>query len=176
MRGIVLGAAALAALGAAGCMTAGAARGPVAVPVAGYEYHGGRGAQGFTAEPAQVQEAAAAAMDDLGITAIRKERDPLGLTLTGSTVDHRTASVTVQPTSGGPTVVAARVGWFGDEATTRALMDRIGIRLGTLPPAPIQAESSSEPAPKPRFSHTLDPDVIRDRFDTGYRDDPVSNP
>jgi hypothetical protein len=71
--------------------------------------------------------------------------------------------------------VTIRIGWFGDEPLSRALMDRIGIRLGTLPPAAIPVEPPSSPAGNPFFSKNAvsDAEMLKDQADAPYSDKTV---
>ncbi|MHC5542385.1 DUF3568 family protein, partial [Singulisphaera rosea] len=75
----------------------------------------------------------------------------------------------------GATRVSVRIGWFGDEPLSKALMDRIGVRLGTLPPTAIPTDPPSEPGSNPYFSKSAIPDsvMLRDQADAIYRDSPV---
>jgi hypothetical protein len=176
MRRIVLVAAALLALGLGGCMTAGFVRDP-ALGAAGYSYSSGRASQGFSYPYAQVQEAVVLALGDLEVHSIRTTGDAQGLSYEGKTLDGRRALVTIETKDALP-VVSAKVGWFGDEAMSKALMDRIGIRLGSLPPSAIPTDppaSASSDSSGSRFSRSAIPDkvMLRDKADVGYRDSPV---
>jgi len=158
MRRIMLGIAAVAA-GAAmgGCSTIA----PVSAPLHGdvsYTYRGGAASQGFPRAPAEVQRAALDAMADMSIHSVRTSPDEGGVTLSGTTADGQGASVSVKKR--GPFASAiVRVGWFGNEALSRAVLDRIGIRLGTLPPEAIPAEPPAQ-ARTPIFSSRTVPDSV----------------
>ena len=202
MRGIVLTAAAWAALGSAGCTVIGPTWGS-AVGATAFSYQAGKASQGFGSSGAQVQAAALEAMADLGIHSVRQSEhlshDPaeparLGVspstqslvTFDGRTVDGRHATITVtsrvagpdatRPEIARPVIVTARFGWIGDEALAKALMDRIGIRLGTLPPSAIPAEPPSDASITSLFSggdKKPAAGMIRGQADAGYRDTPV---
>jgi hypothetical protein len=79
--------------------------------------------------------------------------------------------VTVRTLAGSSTTTA-RVGWFGDQALSRAILDRIGVRLGELPPEPIPDTIPSTPARNPFFSREAVPDeiMLRDQADAAFND------
>jgi hypothetical protein len=135
-----------------------------------YAYSRGRGVQTFAMPPARVQPALVAAFDDLRIDRVRQTSDGGAILLEGTTSDERKASVTLRPHPSG-TRLSASIGTFGDPALSRALMDRVGIRLGTLPPAPIPATPPSEPGHNPYFSRSAVPDseMLRDFAEAPYR-------
>jgi hypothetical protein len=144
MRRIALWAAALFA-GAvpSGCSTVT----PVAAPAmaaTGFSYSVGRASQDFTVPPDKVQSAVLGAMEDLRIHSVHQSAEPGATFFEGTTADDRRAIVTVRPYGGG-TRLTTRIGLLGDEPLSRALVDRTGIRLGTLPPAPIPEKIPSKP-------------------------------
>jgi hypothetical protein len=169
MAGIILAASIFA-----GCSTTGPfGRERLALPI-GPSYVGGRGMQMFptsTALLANVKEA----MSDVGIHSVVQNEDPSGLIiLEGKTVDDRKARVTLQ-SSGINSTVSAKISWLGDEPLTRALLDRIGSRQGTMPPQPAvnaSSETDDPAAEKPRtqiFSRDAVPDatMLRDQINSG---------
>jgi hypothetical protein len=173
MRGRLLAAVALAALSSAGCMTTGLAGGPT-LGAPGYLYQGGRASQGFAYPMPQVQSALLEAMADLGIHSIRQTREAQLLIFEGRTVDDRRGTVTLESQNSLP-VVTARFGWLGDEPLSRAFMDRVGIRLGSLPPEAIPTEAPSVPEEQSLFSRNKkrDPRMMPPEANPGYRDTPV---
>ena len=68
--------------------------------------------------------------------------------------------MTIQ-TSGANSTVSAKVGWMGDEPLTRAMLDRLGSRQGTLPPQPLPAGVEADEAPPPRTQPILARDAVR---------------
>src|SRR5262249_17384973 len=143
MRRIALLTAAVCAGTAAGC----ASVSPVAkqaMAVTGFSYSVGRATQDFTFPTDKVQAAVLGAMDDLRIHSVQERAEPGTIYCEGATADDRRAIVTVRPYAGG-TRLTCRVGILGDEPLSRALMDRTGIRLGSLPPAPIPEKVPSKP-------------------------------
>jgi hypothetical protein len=173
MRRIALAAAVLV-LVSPGCMMVA----PIAGTVLGsgsssYSYRAGRATQVFSYPPSTLESAIVAAMDDLRIGSVRKSLDGGVLRIEGTTPDRRTATVLVRPQQRASRVIV-QIGWFGDEPLSRALMDRLGIRLGTLPPSAIPVEPPSAPASNPYFSRDAVPDEIMLRdHEAGYRDSPV---
>lgn len=139
----------------------------------GYSYFGGRAVQTFGQMPATVQPALVSALDDLRIQNVRQITDGGAVIFEGTTADNRKASVTLRPHASG-TRLSARIGLFGDELLSRAVMDRVGVRLGTLPPTAIPAEPPSQPASNPYFSKSAIPDseMLKDHAEAYYRDSP----
>ena len=156
-----------------GCrtMTGPASLSALAEPSAsGFSYSAGRAIQSFAFAPQSVEPAASAAMDDLRIHSLRRTSEEGTVVLEGNTADNRRASVTIHPQNAG-TRVSARLGLFGDEPLSRALMDRINVRLGTLPPSAIPVDPPSEPGRNPYFSRTAisDEEMLKDQADAHFK-------
>jgi hypothetical protein len=135
------------------------------------DYSTGKAFQDFSARPAQVKSVVAEAMDDLGMTVVHRGRDGTVSQIDGRTPDQRTVTVTIRPNQQ-QTRVSCRIGWFGDEPLSMALLERVGIRLGSLPPAAISPRPPSSPASNPIFSRDAVPDevMLRDLADAPFRD------
>jgi len=160
----------------AGCSTTNPfGREKLIVP-AGPSYVAGRGLQMFPTSAgllANVKEG----MADVGMRSIHQVPEPNGaIALEATTADNRSARVTIQ-TTGVRSLLAAKVGWLGDEPLTRALLDRISARQGTLPPSatpddpPAEPEKpAAEPGSNPFLSRKAVPDsiMLRDRLDAGF--------
>jgi len=145
---------------AAGCATVGpGVAGSLSPRGTGFNYAAGRATQTFAYPVATVQPAVVAALDDLRIQAVREVNDGNAIVFEGTTADDRRAALTLRPHPAG-TRLSARVGWFGDEPLSRALMDRVGVRLGTLPPTAIPTEPPSTPGTNPYFSRSAVPDSV----------------
>ncbi len=157
MRRIMLGIA-LVAAGAVmdGCSTI-APMAPLHGDVS-YGYRAGAASQGFPRAPAEVQQAALDAMADMSIHSVRVSPDEGGVTLSGTTADGQGASVSIKKRGAFASAIV-RIGWFGNEALSRAVLDRIGIRLGTLPPEAIPAEPPAQ-SRTPIFSSRTVPDPV----------------
>ena len=155
-----------------GCQTLGpASLSALAQPTAaGFSYSAGRAVQSFAASPKEVEPAATAAMDDLRIHTIRRISDEGTIVLEGTTADNRRASVMLHAQNMG-TRVTTRLGLFGDEPLSRALMDRMNVRLGALPPSAIPVDPPSEPGKNPFFSRTAvsDTEMLKDQADAPFR-------
>ena len=125
----------------------------------------------FRATPNSTSAAAAEALDDLKMTSIKRSRDGTVYKIEGKTEDNRTVLVTVRPHQK-EARVGCRVGWFGDELLSKAIMERIGIRLELLPPAPIPDKPPSSPAPNPFLlrDQSLKDGMVRDMLEAPYRD------
>jgi hypothetical protein len=134
-------------------------------------YGGGRATQDFTAPIDRAATAVFEAMDDLKITSISRGRDGSVYKFDGKTEDNRSVLVTLRPNDG-QTRVGCRVGWFGDELLSKAVLERTGVRLGTLPPAAIPDKPPSSPERNPLLKLIAPPDdaMIRDIAEAPYRD------
>jgi hypothetical protein len=134
-------------------------------------YGAGRAMQDFALPPGKVGEAVAEAMTDLKMTAIEPGRDGAVYKVQATTADNRAVLVTMRPHQG-QTRVGCRVGWFGDQLLSKAILERTGVRLGTLPPAPIPENIPSSPGSNPIFSRNAVPDeeMLRDVAEAPYRD------
>jgi hypothetical protein len=163
-------------LAVAGCLAGCQTVGPASVPLlasGGLVYEGGTATQAFAYDQAQVQNSVIEAMADLGIHQVRQTNTVGQLSFDGKTVDGRRANVTLDSRLT-PPVVTARFGWLGDEALSRAFMDRVGIRLGSLPPSAIPAEPPSSPARAPiMMGPERTAPNVRPLNDAGYRDTPI---
>jgi hypothetical protein len=183
MRGIALTAAALLVLEAgSGCSSVK----PSAIPAAGNPapapglvptYSAGRASRTFSSSTTEILPAVVAALQDLQIEGVHRINDGSLIVVEGTTSDKRRASITIRPQNPSSTRLTARVGLFGDEPLSKALIERVGIRLGELPPAPIPAEIPSAPAPNPFLdflrSAGPDPEMLKDMADSRFRDSVV---
>lgn len=182
MQRIVLGAAAIAVCVAVGCSVTGPAR-----PLVGRASPGGPVTRTLPRPFDPVVSAARETMADLDLRAVDVRLDPeasasgrpradspRGAEISGRVADGRPVTVTVRSRGVG-SVVAVAVGGFGDEALSRALLDRIGARLGILPAAPRTPEAPSPSGSRPFFSRGAVPDAVmlRDQAEAGYRDSPA---
>ncbi|MGP0062959.1 MAG: DUF3568 family protein [Isosphaeraceae bacterium] len=142
-------------------------------PSAEYRYSTGRGSQDFALPPLAVKAAVYEALEDLKMTVAHRGRDGVVSQIDGRTVDDRSITITIRPHRGG-THVGCRIGWFGDDPLSKALLERVGIRLGTLPPEAIPEKPPSSPASNPFFSRDAVPDsvMLREYPDAPYRDRP----
>ena len=134
-------------------------------------YSGGRGRASFPVPPSQAAAAVAEALGDLGIELRQQSRDGAVVRIEGTTHDQRPVNVMIR-SSREQSFLAVRIGWFGDEPLTRAILERVGVRLGRLPPQPIPPCAPSEPAANPYFSRNAIPDsvMLRDLAESPYRD------
>ena len=129
--------------------------------------------QDFGFPSSTVTAAVLEAMQDLNIAVTRRDHDGLASQIDGRTADNRGVTITLRPQK--PiTRVSCRVGWFGDELFSKALLRRVGIRLGTLPPEAIPEKPPSSPAGNPYFSREAvsDYEMMRDYIEAPYRNRP----
>jgi hypothetical protein len=175
MRRIAL--LATVALGVTACQTvkppAGLVEGTASAG-AEFSYSGGRGVQVFPQPLATVQSALVAALGDVKVDKLRQTRDGGVIVMEGETDDHRKASVSLRPHAGGSRLTA-RFGWFGDEPLSRALMNRVAVRLGNLPPSAIPTDPPSAPSANPFFSRSAVPDsvMLKNQYEAPYRSSPI---
>jgi hypothetical protein len=134
-------------------------------------YSAGRAVQDFALSSSKVGEALTEAMEDLKMSTIEPGRDGAVYKIQAKTSDNRLVMVTLRPHQG-QTRVGCRIGWFGDEPLSKALLERTGVRLGTLPPAAIPENPPSSPASNPIFSRNAVPDdeMLKDVAEAPYRD------
>lgn len=139
-------------------------------PSPGFSYSAGRAVQSFALPPGKVQPALLSAMDDLRMHSTAITQEGPNTVVQATTANNHRATIMLRPEPTG-SHVSARIGMFGDEPLSRALMDRVAVRLGTVPPKPIPAEAPSEPASNPYFSRTAVSDevMLKDQADAPYR-------
>ena len=173
MRRIAMLAGMLAVPSLTGCSTVGTVAGTSRVP-GGYTYAAGRGTQEFANAPDAIVAASTEAMADLRVGSIQQVREGGMIMLEGRTADDRRATVAIRPNKL-TSLVSVRIGWFGDQPLSRAVMDRIGIRLGSLPPSAVPVDPPSSPDGNPYFSRQAIPDseMLRDHADAAFRDSPI---
>jgi hypothetical protein len=137
----------------------------------GFSYSAGRGIQSFQAPPAVVLGVLNEAMGDLELKTIQFKRDGSVSRVESRTSDNRPVVATLR-SHRGETYVTVRVGWFGDEPLSRAVLERAAIRLGSQPPEAIPARAPSAPSRNPFFSRDAIPDaeMLRDFAEAPYRD------
>jgi len=151
--------------------------GPVgmAVPPAasGPSYQGGRGSRLFpSSEHFLVQTRDA--LDDVGIHSIAERHEDGATILEGKTVNNRRANVAIR-VQGAETRVTARFGTLGDEPLSRAFLDRMTARLGSVKAA-AKAGSASDspiilsPRPKPNRASQQPGTIVDRQLSGGYRD------
>ena len=152
-----------------GCATVTPGADPSASP--SRSYSGGRAIEDFPRSAKVVSAAVAESMEDLKMTAIKRSRDGSVFKVDARTADNRSVLVTVRPHQD-QARVGCRIGWFGDEPLSKAIMERVGIRLELLPPAPIPDDPPSSPAPNPFLlrDSTVKDGMLRDMVDAPYRD------
>jgi len=173
MRRLALSATICSGFLSTGCATVG----PVAAPMmtsTAFSYSAGRASQDFLYPPSAIQSAITGALDDLRVHSVHLTNDAGLLVYHGSTADDRRISVTIRPLQANSRV-AVRVGWFGDEPLSKAVLDRIGIRLGELPAEAVPVEIPSEPGSNPFFAKDPETEtqILKEQADSLYRDTPV---
>ncbi len=172
MRRTALGRAALTTLLllSTGCATTSPMIDPIESATE-FTYSTGRGVQDFPAPLSAVGPAVLSALGDLQMDGVRQAHDGAVARFEARTTDDRAITVTVRSRPGS-TQVGARIGWFGDEALSRALLERVGVRVGTRSPEAIPDAPPSTPSGNPFFSRSAIPDevMLRDLADSPYHD------
>jgi hypothetical protein len=140
-----------------------------------FAYLAGRATRTFASPPATVQPAVLASLDDLRVASVSQSHNAGTLIFEGTTADNRKALVTLNAHPGGSTRLSARIGMWGDEPLSRALMDRVAIRLGTLPPTAVPVDPPSTPDSQPFFSRKAITDAVmlKDQADAPYKNSGV---
>jgi hypothetical protein len=169
VRRIALGLMLAGGAAQSGCATV--APSPERVVSTESNYSGGRAIQDFSVPSTKVGTAVTEAMADLKMNSIEPGRDGVVYKIQAKTEDNRTVMVTLRPHQT-QTRVSCRIGLFGDEPLSKALLERTGVRLGTLPPAAIPEHIPSSPGSNPFFSKDAVPDeeMLKDIAEAPYRD------
>jgi hypothetical protein len=161
----------LAVTASGGCMSLGPTS-PVS-GTSGFTFDSGWASQGFLASEEQVREALNDTMADLKMRPLSQSRaDPAISIIDAQLADGRHARITLRSLDTG-LLVAIRIGRFGDEKYAQAILQRIGIRLGTLPAEAIPDEPPTSGSFGSRlFSKDAVPDaeMLPDQANAGYRD------
>ncbi|QDV33240.1 DUF3568 family protein [Tautonia plasticadhaerens] len=171
---------AIAPLGLIGCRSLGpiGSGGPSLV-VPTYAYASGTASQGFASPRPEVEGALSEAMTDLDIIRVGLiEADSEQTLVRGRASDGRRVDLSLVD-RGAATEARVRVGLFGDERLAKAVLDRVGVRLGTLPPeaTPAEVPASGETIENPYFSKQAVPDSVMLRgFSEGIAPGGTSQP
>jgi hypothetical protein len=144
---------------------------PERLVTTGTSFSAGRALQDFALPAGKVGEAVSDAMADLKMTSIEPAREGVVYKIQAKTADKRTVLVTLRPHQT-QTRVGCRIGTFGDEQLSRALLERTGVRLGILPAAAIPEQVPSSPGSNPFFSRDAvsDEEMLKDVAEAPYRD------
>jgi Protein of unknown function (DUF3568) len=131
----------------------------------------GRAVQEFPVLAGAAANAVAEAMDDLKMTSVKRDHDGAVYKIDARSADDRSVTVTIRPHQK-TARVCCRVGWLGDEPLSRALLERVGVRLGTLPPAAIPESPPSAAPTNSLFSRSVqaDTEFLRDLSEAPFRD------
>ena len=111
------------------------------------------------------------AMNDLNLGNIRGARDGTVSRLEATTKDRERVVATIRSRRD-ITQVTIRVGWFGDQPLTKAILERVEVRLGSRSPEAIPATVPSAPSRNPYFARDAIPDAVmlRDFVEAPYHD------
>jgi hypothetical protein len=166
---IALGLVMAGGLGQSGCATV--APSPERLVTTESSYGAGRAIQDYSLPSTKVGTAVTEAMADLKMTSIRPGRNGAVYKIEAQTEDNRPVTITLRPHQT-QTRVSCRIGMFGDEPLSKALLERTGVRLGTLPPTPIPDHVPSSPGSNPFFSRNAVSDemMLKDAAEAPYRD------
>jgi Protein of unknown function (DUF3568) len=166
---IALGLLIAGGLALSGCATV--APSPERLLTTESSYGAGRAIQDYSLPSSQVGTAVTEAMADLKMASIQPGRNGAVYKIQAKTEDNRAVMVTLRPHQT-QTRVSCRIGAFGDEPLSKALLERTGVRLGTLPPTPIPDHVPSSPGSNPFFSRNAVPDseMLKDAAEAPYRD------
>lgn len=168
--GWTIGMALLVILGVSGCATV-PPMAELEAAGAAFAFSGGKGTQTFPFSPSGVALALNQAMQDLDLKAIQVKRNGAVIRVESMTSDDRPVIATLRHYRE-TTFASVRIGWFGDEPLSRALLERTAVRLGSRPPEAIPETAPSAPARNPFFSRSAvsDAEIYRDLAESPYRD------
>ena len=158
------------AIGLMGCATVPPAA-QIAATSSALSYSGARGWQSFAAPRAAVLAALNDSMNDLNLGNIRGFRDGSASRLEATTRDKERVVATIR-SHRDVTQVTIRVGWFGDQPLTQAILERMEVRLGSRSPEGIPTIVPSAPSRNPYFARDAIPDsvMLRDFVEAPYHD------
>lgn len=165
----------LAVVHASGCASVNPFAAPqTAAALPAFRYHAGTASQTFARSPDDLVPTLHEAMADLNMRSVATTTQPGAIELSGTTADGRRANVLIRSIAPNVSTTSARIGLFGDEALSKAMMDRLAIRLGDASPEAIPANPPSTPEPNPILSRfgTRDDETLRAQAEAGYRDAP----
>ncbi len=175
----ILGALRLAtaglALAATGCYTVTPFGSINTIATGGQNFAIGRGSEVFPASEGFLEQAQKS-LDDLNVSSIARRREGETVVFEGKDTKGHRAVVHVTPVSDGAKMhVRARFGVFGDEAQSRAYLDRLAARAGSLDPAQARAETGEASPPLQLNAHGADAPpgtVFQRRLEEGVREMP----
>lgn len=142
-------------------------------PDLAFRYSTGRGMQDYPFPITKVSTAVLEAMEDLKIEVGRRSHSGPVLQIEGRTGDRRSVVVTLRIRKP-MTHVSCRVDWFGDQPFSKALLRRVAVRLGMVPPEPVPNVIPSAPSGNPYFSRDAvsDEEMMRPMIEAPYHDRP----
>ena len=158
------------AISLSGCATVPRAA-KVDPPSSSLSFSGARGWETFAAPRSAVLTALNDSMNDLNLANIRGSGAGTVSRIEATTADKERVVATIRSHKD-ITQVTIRVGWFGDQPLTRAILERVEVRLGTRSPEAIPATVPSTPSRNPYFARDAIPDAVmlRDFVDAPYND------
>lgn len=151
-------------LGAAGCSTVPVAQGP-----AGYAFDRTAGRMHYPAPVAVVESAALEALNELRCDGVEVAPAADGASrISGRGGDGRGVELLITADPAGGTTATARIGRFGDEPRSRALLQRIAVRIGALeaPTGAAAATLAPQTTPEPAAGPGV-PDAVMSREQPG---------
>ena len=120
--------AALLILSQSGCLAV-LVGGAVAAGATGYAYVKGESTATLEAPMEPSWNAALAALEDLRLAVISKSGDALTGAITARNAEDTRIAISLRRVSDNTTRIGVRVGTFGDESQSRAILDKIAARL-----------------------------------------------
>ena len=144
------------AVATAGCYTVTPFGSINTIATGGQNFAIGRGSQVYPASD-NFLEQASKALDDLNVASVSRTRDRETVVFQGVDTKGRRATVHVTPVSDGAKMrVDARFGVFGDEALSRAYLDRLAVRTGPIEGEKPRADASEASPPLKLNAHGAD--------------------
>jgi hypothetical protein len=176
LRALRLATAALAVL-ASGCYTVTPFGSINTLATGGQNFVGGRGSQVFPASSGFLEQARKVLDVDLNVTSISQTREGETIVFTGTDTRGHRAVVRISPESDGAKMrVHARFGLLGDEAQTRAYLDRLAVRVAGLDEVDTAKARAGEASPalslKPNSADAPPGSFFQRRLEGGVREMP----
>jgi hypothetical protein len=157
MRRNALGAVALAALAASGCQVLDLPRNSLLGPFGfvdgafgmyAFTYDHGRACQLYRFPIDLVEVNTVEAMADLGFGQIRRSVSGGVVTYVAKTLDGHLATITLRPRNANAELTV-KIGFWGDEPLSVALIERVALRFGSAPPSLVPLDPPPLGGPRP---------------------------
>jgi hypothetical protein len=101
--------------------------------VTGYAFCSGYAVQRYLYDLPQIERAAIETLSDLKVTNVQRKVEKNRVKLQGYLFSGRYLCMTIESEGPGVTIVSVNVDVYGDEPFSKIVLDRISIRMATMP-------------------------------------------